>query len=184
MKSNKNNQIPISLIVLTYNEEENIEFCLKSVCSLVNEIIIIDSYSTDKTIEICKQYTNKIYEHKFENQAKQFNWALVNVPISSDWVMRLDADEMLTLELKDEIGKLFEDFKSVKENDKDITGMYLKRRVYFMGKWIKHGDYYPIWLLRIFKKDCGRYEEITEEHIVLSKGKAIKLKNDFIDYNR
>lgn len=171
-------KIPVSLIILTFNEEENIEHCLQSVSDLVDEIIIVDSFSTDKTIEICKKYTSKIFEHKFENQAKQFNWALDNVPVSNNWVMRLDGDEFLTGELKNELILLFN------KTEKDFTGIYLKRRVYFMGRWIKHGDYYPMWFLRIFQKGKGKYEEITEEHIILSEGKTIKLKNDFIDYNR
>jgi len=171
-------KVPISLIILTYNEEKNIEYCLKSTYEWVGEIIIVDSFSADKTLEICKKYTDKIYQHPFKNQAKQFNWALDNVPIAYDWIMRLDADEMITPELAKEICQVLPNLPA------DIAGIYIKRRVYFMGRWIKHGDYYPMWFLRIFRKGKGRYEEITEEHIVLSEGKTIRLKNDFIDYNR
>lgn len=184
------NNIPISLIILTYNEEANIEYCLQSVADWIGEIIIVDSFSTDSTLEICRKYTDKIYQHPFENQAKQFNWALDYVPIAYDWVMRLDADEMVTPELAEEICDLFGvrgealDGRGNAGLSDDVTGIYLKRRVYFMGRWIKHGDYYPMWFLRIFRKGKGRYEEITEEHIVLSEGKTIRLKNDFIDYNR
>jgi glycosyltransferase involved in cell wall biosynthesis len=172
---------PVSLIVLTYNEEANITHTLESVMDWLGEIIIVDSFSTDRTLEICRRYTDKIYQHPFENQAKQFNWALDNVPIAYDWVMRLDADEVVTPELSEEICDLL----GVRGNGLgDVTGMYLKRRVYFMGRWMKHGDYYPMWFLRIFRKGKGRYEDITEEHIVLSGGRAVRLKNDFIDYNR
>lgn len=182
---------PVSLIVLTYNEEVNVEHCLKSVCDWVGEIIIVDSFSTDKTLEICRKYTAKIYQHPFENQAKQFNWALDDVPIAYDWVMRLDADEMVTPELAGEIKRTLDGEEARRRGGwearrlgSDVTGMYLKRRVYFMGRWMKHGDYYPMWFLRIFRKGKGRYEEITEEHIVLSEGRAVRLKHDFIDYNR
>lgn len=171
-------QAPISLIVLTYNEEINIKHTLESVKGWVGEIIIVDSFSTDKTLEICRNYTDEVYQHPFENQAKQFNWAVDNVPIACNWVMRLDSDEMVTSELATEITQIL---PSLPE---DVTGIYLKRRVYFMGQWIRHGDYYPMWFLRIFRKGKGRYEEITEEHIVLSEGRAIRMKNDFIDYNR
>lgn len=174
----------ISLIILTYNEEVNIEHTLESVKKWVEEIIIVDSFSTDKTLEICRKYTDKIYQHPFENQAKQFNWALDNVPIAYDWVMRLDSDEMVTSELSEEIKAVLGGLEAKKPGSEDVTGIYLKRRVYFMGRWIKHGDYYPMWFLRIFQKGKGRYEEITEEHIVLSEGRAIRLNNDFIDYNR
>lgn len=171
-------RVPISLIVLTYNEEINVEHTLESVKDWIGEVIILDSYSTDKTLDFCRKYTDKIYQHPFENQAKQFNWALDHVPIAYDWVMRLDADEMVTSELAAEI------CQALPMLSEDVTGIYLKRRVYFMGRWIKHGDYYPMWFLRLFRKGYGRYEEITEEHIVLSKGRAVRLKNDFIDYNR
>lgn len=169
---------PVSLIVLTYNEEIDIEHTLESVKDWVGEIIIVDSFSTDRTLEICKKYTDKIYQHPFENQAKQFNWALGSLPITYDWVMRLDSDEMITPELAVE---LCESLPAILPS---VTGIYIKRRVYFMGRWIKHGDYYPMWFLRIFRKGKGRYEEITEEHIVLCEGQAIRLENDFIDYNR
>ncbi len=174
---------PLSLIILAYNEEVNIEHCLKSVCDWVGEIIVVDSFSTDRTLEICRKCTDKIHHHPFENQAKQFNWALDNVPIMYDWVMRLDADEMVTPELAEEIREVLGSWEAGKLGS-DVTGMYMKRRVYFMGRWMKHGGYYPMWFLRIFRKGKGRYEEITEEHIVLSEGRAIPLKHDFIDYNR
>lgn len=168
----------ISLIILTYNEEVNIEQCLKSVCDWVGEIIIVDSFSTDKTLEMCRTYTDKVYQHPFENQAKQFNWALDNVPIVYEWVMRLDADELVTPELAEEICCILPTLSP------DVSGIYLKRRVYFMGRWMKHGSYYPMWFLRLFRKGKGRYEEITEEHIVLTEGRTIRLRHDFIDYNR
>src|SRR5215470_14159574 len=98
---------PVSLIILTYNEEVNIGHTLESVKDWVGEIIIVDSYSTDKTLEICRNYTDKIYQHPFQNQAQQFNWALDNVPIAHEWVMRLDSDEMVTPELARELCDLF-----------------------------------------------------------------------------
>jgi glycosyltransferase involved in cell wall biosynthesis len=175
---NETKRVPVSIIILTYNEEENIEHTLESLKDWIGEIIIVDSYSTDETLEICKKYTDKIYQHPFENQAKQFNWALGKIPTAYDWVMRLDSDEMVTKELAMEIPEVLPTLPD------DVTGIYMKRRVYFMGRWMKHGDYYPMWFLRIFRKSKGRYEEITEEHIVLSEGRTIRLKNGFIDYNR
>jgi glycosyltransferase involved in cell wall biosynthesis len=169
---------PASLIVLTYNEEVNIEQTLESVRDWVGEIIVVDSFSTDRTLEICRAYTDKIYQHPFENQAKQFNWALDNVPIAHEWVMRLDADERVTPELAEELCHLLPTLSA------EVTGLFMKRRVFFMGRWIRHGDYYPLWFLRIFRKGAGRYEELTEEHIVLSKGQTLRLANDFIDENR
>lgn len=169
---------PISLIVLTYNEEVNIEHTLKSVSGWIGEIIIIDSFSTDKTLEICRRYTDKIWQHEFKNQATQFNWALDNVPIQNEWIFRLDADELVGPDLAKEI------CEAIPNLPEDVTGVYLNRRLYFLGRWIKHGGHYPAWFIRIFRKGKGRYEEIAEEHIVLAEGSARYLKNDFADYNR
>jgi len=172
-------KLPISVIILSFNEEKNIEDCLKSIYGWVEEIFIVDSYSTDKTLEIARKYTDKIYQHPFENQAKQFNWGLDNLPITTDWIMRLDADEMVTPELANELSYILPNISP------DITGLYLKRRVYFMGKWIKHGGYYPTWLLRIWRKDKARYEErAMDEHVILHEGKTIRLKRDIIDWNK
>jgi glycosyltransferase involved in cell wall biosynthesis len=168
----------LALMVLTYNEELHIEHCLRSVEGLVTEIIVVDSYSTDGTLDICRRYTDKIYQHPFENQARQFNWALDSVPIASDWIIRLDADEMLTPELREELAVTLPTLPP------DVTGIYIKRRVYFMGRWIRHGDYYPMWFLRTFRRGHGRYEDITEEHIVLSQGRTTRMRHDFVDYNR
>lgn len=172
------NKVPISVIILTYNEELNFEHCLKSVAGWAGEIIIIDSFSTDKTLEIAKKYGAQVHQHEFKNQADQFNWALDSVEIKNNWILRLDADERLTEELKKEIAEKLPNIP------KEVAGFYIKRRVYFMGRWIKYGGYYPTWILRLFRKGEARSEEREmDEHIVLLDGKAEKLKNDFIDEN-
>ena len=171
--------LPISVIILTYNEEKNIEACLKSVSDFAQDIFIIDSFSTDKTLEIARGYTNNIIQHSFETQAKQFNWALDNVEINTDWVMRLDADERVSEELAKELNDKLHNFS------KDITGLYIKRRVYFMDHFIRHGGYYPTWLLRIWRTGKARSEEqILNEHIILLEGKTANLKHDIIDWNK
>ena len=167
----------LSVVILTYNEEENIEQTLRSVQGIASEIVIVDSFSTDETLSICRRYTDRIVQHPFENQAKQFNWALDHVPVASEWILRLDSDERLTPELAGEIAQALPTLPP------EVTGLYLKRQVHFMGRWIRFGGYYPLWFLRLFRKGKGRYEEITEEHILLSEGRAIRLKNDFIDDN-
>jgi len=169
----------LGVIILTYNEEIHIERLLKNITDWADEIFIVDSFSTDKTLEIAKKYGCKIFQHKFENQAQQFNWSLDNIKIKNDWVLRLDADEYLTEELKKEIDEV------LPRAQPSITGFYIKRKVYFMGRWIKHGAYYPIWFLRLFRKGKARSEQrAMDEHIVLLDGKAKKLKNDFIDNNK
>lgn len=192
-------KVPISVIILTYNEEIHIERLLKNISDWADEIFIVDFFSTDKILEIAKQYGTKIVQHKFENQAQQFNWALDNLEIKNEWILRLDADEYLTEELKEEISFSLNPLtprsaglrSRLGFGEKEIffpeavNGFYIKRRVYFMGRWIKHGGYYPTWLLRLFRKGKGRSEQrAMDEHIVLSEGRAEKLKNDFIDDNK
>jgi glycosyltransferase involved in cell wall biosynthesis len=168
----------LSVIILTYNEEKHLGRCLESVKHIANEIIVVDSFSTDKTKEITERYGAKFVQHEYVNQAQQFNWALENIPIAGEWILRLDADEYLTPELGEELRntKLYEDM--------NITGYYLKRRVYFLGRWIKHGGYYPTLILRLFKKGKAKQElREMDEYVVLKEGSAGYLKNDFIDEN-
>lgn len=192
-------KIPVSVIILTFNEELNIENCLKSIADWASEIIIVDSFSSDRTLEIVKKYTLNIVKHSFVNQAEQFNWALDNLKIKNDWIFRLDADEYLTEELKEEISSSLNPFtprsaglrfrlgfgeKEISSSP-EVNGYYIKRRVYFMNRWIKYGGYYPVWFLRLFRKGKARSEERKmDEHIILSEGQAGKLENDFIDDNK
>ena len=172
-------RLPISTIVLTLNEEANIEACLRSVCDWVKEIFIVDSGSTDCTLDIARSYTNRIVVHEFVNQAQQFNWALDNLPIESEWVLRLDADEFVLPTLRDEIISVLPTLPPY------VTGLYIKRRVYFKGRWIRHGGYYPTWLLRLFRRGKARSEQLEmDEHIVTLEGETRRLQNDFVDYNR
>ena len=100
-------RLPISAIILTCNEELNIEDCLRSVADWTDEIIVLDSGSTDRTVAIAKRYATRIHERTFENQAEQFNWALDNLAIRNDWVLRLDADETMLRETWEEIEMRF-----------------------------------------------------------------------------
>lgn len=173
---NKNSQL--SIVILTYNEEVNLPICLASLSDLNAIVYIVDSGSTDRTIEIAKEYGCSVNEHEFFNYATQLNWALDNLPIATKWVMRLDADERLTSELKDEITK------NLPVLDKEVTGIMIKRRVYFWGRWIRFGGYYPTWLLRIWRKGHARCEQRwMDEHMVVDSGLVKQFCYDFIDEN-
>ena len=169
----------LSVIVLTYNEELHIERCVKSLQSFATEIFIVDSFSTDKTVQIAENLGAKVYQNKWlNNHSVQFNWGLANCPIKTEWVMRVDADEYVMPDLANEIRCKLDNMKD------DVAGIYLKRRVYFMGKWIKHGGCYPIELLRIWRHGKGFCEDRwMDEHIKLIEGKSIKLEHDFVDHN-
>jgi glycosyltransferase involved in cell wall biosynthesis len=175
----KQNTSLLSVILLTKNEEVNLPATLASLRKLDAEVFVVDSYSTDRTVAIAQQAGCKVFEHPFENQAQQLNWALENLPIQTSWIMRLDADERLTLELVEELKQV------LRETPDDITGYQVKRRVFFMGRWIRHGGYYPTWLLRIWRTGLGSCEQRhMDEHIVLSRGKIANLQHDIIDENQ
>jgi glycosyltransferase involved in cell wall biosynthesis len=170
----------ITAIILTYNEEKNIENCLHSIVPLTTNIILVDSGSTDKTLEIAKRFNVSIYNHEFLNHSKQFNWALDNIKLSSEWILRIDADERLTENLIKEI------HSKTKKNllNKEISGYILKFRTIFMGKELRFGGVYPFRKLVLFKKGSGRYEDRNmDEHILLSQGKADELNSNAFHYD-
>jgi len=158
----------------------HIERCIKSLQSFAKDIFIVDSYSTDKTVEIAESIGAKIYQNKWPgNHAIQFQWGLDNCPIETEWVMKIDADEYVLPELAVEINT------KINELPEKVSGIYIKRRVFFMNRWIKHGSYYPTWLLRIWKYDKGKMEQRwMDEHIKLSSGEVIQFENDLIDDNK
>ena len=171
--------LDLTAIILTYNEELHIRRCLENVCPLSKKVIVVDSPSTDRTVEICKEFANvEVVVHQYPgNQAEQFNWALDNLKIETEWVLRIDADEYLMHELIEELQQ------RVPALPADITGIEFKRRHIFMGKWVRHGIY-PVILLRMFRNGCGRYDgRLMDEHIVLNNGRSIVFDNDFCDHS-
>lgn len=170
------NKLDITAIILTLNEEKNLTECLKSIQDICENIYIVDSGSTDKTVEIAKRFTDKIFTHPFENYSKQRNWALENLPISNQWILNLDADHRVTEELKDELVSIFK-----KGIDQNVNGFLISRRTMFMGKWIKHGGHYPTYHANFFRKGYGKCEEkLYDQHYIVS-GQQIILKGDIID---
>lgn len=169
----------LTAVILTMNESKNIGDCIKSIKLICSRIVVIDSGSKDDTIEIAKSLGADVYFHDFENYANQFNWALDNVNITTKWVIRIDADERLTDKLCEEVEQSIQ----IHSND-DINGIILRLRVYFLGKWIKHGGIYPFRKLMIFKTGVGRIENRKmDEHTILSCGTTIELKNDGLHYD-
>jgi glycosyltransferase involved in cell wall biosynthesis len=166
----------ISIIILTYEDECQIGNCLKSIKDLSDDIIVVDSQSTDRSNAICEAYGAKVYQNKFVNQAIQFNWALDNVPIKHDWILRLDSDEMVPDKLKAEI------LARVGKED-GVNAYAINRRMYWMGRWLRWGRMYPHYILRLFRKGKARYEERTEEHLVVD-GATGRMANDFLEDNK
>ena len=172
-------KLDLSVIILTYNEEIHIRRCLENVADIAKDIFIIDSYSTDRTLEIAKEYANvHVLQNKWENNyAKQFNWGLQNADIHTEWVLRLDADEYLLPELKDELQAKLPNLPS------SVSGIIVNRRHIFMDKWMKRGIY-PVKLLRFFRYGVGFCEQrLMDEHIQLRKGESVEFEHDFCDHN-
>ncbi len=167
-----------TVIVLTFDEERHIGRALTAIAEIASERIVVDSRSNDRTVAIATAAGAEVVQHPFVNQAQQFQWALDNLHIESEWVMRLDADETLTPELVEEIGR------RLPQLPPDVTGVNLKRRHIFLGRWIKHGGRYPLRLLRIWRKGAARIEQRwMDEHMVLLHGRAVTFEHEFSDHN-
>lgn len=165
----------LSVIVLTHNEEANLPVCMESLKGLDCEVFVVDSGSTDRTVEIAKAAGAHVVEHPFENYAAQRNWAQQHLPIRSDWILHLDADERLTPELVAEINDVLQ--KPSHETD----GFLLRKRTVFMGRWIKHGGHYPSYHLRLFRKDRGICEDRLYDQHFLVNGRVRPLNHDYLD---
>lgn len=189
-------RVPVSVLIPAKNEELNLAACLNSVAPAA-EIFVVDSYSSDRTVEIAKEHGAIVYQFDFQGEKerheaalaagkpsklrKKKNWSLDELPFSNEWILIVDCDERITPALWEEMAAL------IKQDE--CNGYYLNRRVYFLGKWIRHGGKYPDWNLRFFKHKQGRYENLNldyipnsgdnevHEHVIL-QGKVGYLKND------
>lgn len=165
------NILPISAIILTKNEAHNIGACLRSIAWWVDEIFVVDSYSEDDTLRIARDFTDKVSQHPFESFAQQRNWAQDNLPLRNDWVLHLDADERVSLQLAAELKREF-------SRGPAADGFMAPRKTVFRNKWIKHGGHYPVYHLRVFKKSKGRSEERLYDQHYMVKGSIIRLNGD------
>jgi glycosyltransferase involved in cell wall biosynthesis len=172
---------PLAVVVLTYNEELNLPACLASMDGLPCERFVVDSESTDRTVAIAQRAQAQVLVHAFQSHAKQWRWALQNLPCTPEWVLGLDADQRLTSQLRDELASLFEDQG---RQLRGIDGCYVKRRQVFRGRWIKHGGYYPKYLLKLFRPDSVYLDDddLIDHHFYV-QGKVIKLYGDLIEAN-
>lgn len=171
------NNASLTLIILTFNEERHIKRCIESANNIADRIIVIDSGSTDKTCILAKEFGAEVYYNQWINHSTQLNWALDNISIDTKWIFRLDADEIIMPDLDNKL----KDFLNKQEDS--VSGVTLNRRIYFMGKWIRHGGIYPIKQLRVWKSDRGRCEDRwMDEHIIVD-GKVVHLNQDFSDIN-
>jgi len=168
----------LAVIILTYNEGRHLERCLRQLKGVASEVFVIDSFSTDDTAEIARTHGAVVLQHAFVNYAKQFQWALEHAPIGADWIMRLDADEIIEKDLANQI------IQELPRLSREVVGINLKRKHIFMNRWIRHGGRYPLILLRIWRRDHGRIEDRwMDEHMVVWGGRTVTFEGGFADFN-
>ena len=180
--------VDLTVVILTKNEEKNLRKCIESFRGLAKRFVIVDCGSTDGTEMLCGQLNEELqavgsqldfYVHPWVSYADQLNWGLDNTDITTEWSMRMDADEELLEDLAQEIDEKLGGLQ------KPVNGVILRRRTIFMGKWIKHGGRYPELLLRIFRTGKARCEmKIMDEHMILSEGIMVTFKHDLMDNNQ
>ena len=164
----------LAAIILTKDEERDLPRCLQSVQAIASEVYVVDSGSTDATREIAQRAGARFLSHPFTNHATQFNWALDNVPSEADWILRIDADERLSPQLQAELAH------RLAAAPPDVAGFACPRLTRFLGRAIRWGDTYPVWLVRVWRRGAGRCEDTwMDEHIVLA-GPVERLKGDLI----
>lgn len=151
-----------SIYILTYNEEIDIAACVESAL-LSDDVIVVDSYSSDQTVEIASRYPVRVIQHQFESHGKQRTWMLENIETKYDWVYILEADERMT-------PQLYAECLSATQQT-EFTGFYVAERVMFMGTWIRRSTQYPRYQMRLFRKDqvwfsdYGHTEKIGRAHV-------------------
>jgi glycosyltransferase involved in cell wall biosynthesis len=168
----------LSAFVLTRNEERNLGACLDSLHGWCADIHIVDSFSTDGTLEIAGRYGAQVHQHRFEGHTKQRSWALRNLPFTHEWVLALDADHRVTEALRDE---LIERFTTPPEG---IAGFFICRRQIFRGRWIRFGGYYPKYQLKLFRHEGAFLDDHEFDYRFYVNGRTDKLKHDIVESNQ
>lgn len=176
-------KVPVSVLIPAKNEEQNLPACLESL-QRADEIFVVDSHSSDRSGEIAERYGATVVQFDFNGTwPKKKNWGLDNLPFRNEWVLIVDCDERITEASWEEIARRIQ--------TEDLDGYYINRRVFFLGKWVRHGGKYPDWNLRLFKHAKGRYEDLktgdiqntgdneVHEHVVLP-GKVGYLQEDMM----
>lgn len=167
----------VTALILSFNEEVHIGRCLDRIAPLAERVVVIDSFSTDRTVEIAKAAGAEVHQHAFTNQAAQLQWALDTVPIDSNWIIRVDCDEYLEPALIDELKAKLPTLPA------DVTALDLKLKLLFRGKFIRWGGYYRTWLTRLWRPGAGRMEQRwMDERLLITRGRAERITGgDLVD---
>lgn len=172
--------VPLSVVVLTFNEERNLPACLASVTGWARTVFVVDSGSTDRTLAIAEQYGARVVHHAFETHARQWAWALAHLPLDTSWVLGLDADQRVTPEFRVEAAR-----RLAEPDTSGPNGYFAARRQVFRGRWIRHGGYYPKYLLKLFRREQVRVDvdDLVDHHFDVA-GPVETLGSDIIEDNR
>ena len=166
-------KIPLSVVIITKNEEANIRECLESV-KWADDIVIVDDGSQDKTVEIAQNYTDRIFQKRMDIEGKHRNWA--NALARNSWVLSLDADERVTPELREEIARIM-------DRPGEFKGFAIPRKNYIGNYWVRFGGWYPSAQLKLFRKEDFRWEEVEVHPRAFLNGRWGKLTRDIIHYS-
>jgi glycosyltransferase involved in cell wall biosynthesis len=170
-------QIPVAIMIFTLNEEENLPRCLGSL-GFSDDLVVVDSYSEDKTLDIAREYGARVIQHEFQGFGTQRNWALRNIELKYDWVFVLDADERVDDDLRNELAMV------LSEVDISVAAFMVKRRFYMWGKWMKRSGLYPTYVVRLIRKDRVRYINRGHAETQEVNGEIRQLECDLIDESR
>lgn len=172
--------LDVTVIILTKDEERHIGRCLERVIPVARKVFVVDCFSTDGTQEIAREMSATVVEHEWPgNQAAQFNWALDNLPIDTEWILRLDADEYLTPELIEELKS------ELPKAPDEVSAYVLPLGRAFMGRVLKHGIVNGVSMIRLFRRGKARYEaRVMDEHLKVLEGTTRMCRHKFIDDNR
>ncbi len=167
-----NNSISIAAVILTKNESKHIERCLDSLKGVIDDVLIVDCFSTDDTKEKAESLGARVVQHPWKNYATQLNYGIYECGITADWIWRIDADEFL----EGDLGPAVKNY--IQTAPDDVNGIYVRKRIDFMGKPLLHGGWYPSYHLKVFRRGHGDCENRwMDEHIRLFDGKAITIED-------
>lgn len=171
--------VPVSAVVMTFNEEPNLQACLKSMAGWGGEVFVVDSFSVDRTEDIARRYPVHFVQHAYESHPAQWNWALKNLPFQHEWILAMDADFRMTPELMDAISR------ALPTISEETTGIYVRHRQMFLGRWMRHGTIYPRYWLRLFRRQAVFIDEsdLVDVHFYV-QGKTSRLEYDVIEDNQ
>ena len=170
------NKIPVSIVILTFNAADSIGRTLESAAAVSDDVHVVDSYSTDATVDIVRTWGAKLVQHPFEHYGAQRNWAIDTLPMAHEWQLHLDADERIGPELAAELRALFAEGPG-----RDVDGYYIPRLVHFHGQPLRHGGMYPIYHMRLFRRGRGRCENRRYDQHFFVDGATTLLRAPMID---